>query len=118
MGELERRGQAGAAGESPTSEPSVSLSANCRSAVVVCPASSVAVTVKCQFALGRAVAVPLERVHARLLGVLRERDASPGSGPMTVAVTCDGRTSLYENVCTSSTPSPFGESVVDAGGAA
>jgi len=39
-------------------------------------------------------------------------------GPVSVAVTCEGATSLYENVSVSLTPSPLGEMTSDDGGAA
>ncbi len=54
-------------------------------------------------------------MHAGLLDVLRERESAP-LGPVSVAITCAGATSLYENVSVSSTPSPFGETTSDEGG--
>src|SRR5919204_2961768 len=93
-------------------KPSVLSTANGRSAVERRPWSSTAVTEKRQRPSGAAepsVFVPDQSkryVPGERAAWSSKRVAPPG--PLSVAVTVEGRTTLYVRVCFSPTPSPLG----------
>ena len=95
----------------------MSLRSNKRSAVDVCPWSSVALTLKRQLPSGSAVPAQVKRYvpGARC-------PASIGTvtfpGPTRLACTALGRTTLYEKDCVSATRSAFGDKTGAATGAA
>src|SRR5207248_3690058 len=103
-------------------KPSVSSRPKVRSAVERRPRSSTAVTEKRQRPSGAAEPSAFLPSQSKRY-VPGPRAPLPASrvtppGPTSVAVTVEGRTTLYTTVCRSSTASPFGERTATVGGGA
>src|SRR5581483_8681741 len=98
--------------------PSVSSSSTSRSADVVRPPST-SVPVTTNFHSPSVLGCPFQVTVCRPgCSVSCASISCAPPGPVSVAVTCDGATTLYVNVSVSSTPSPFGETTSVDGGAA
>src|SRR5205085_8878052 len=105
-------------------KPSVSFSQKERSTDESCPLASVAETTQRQRPSGWSVArrffEAVGQVNVYVPGcraTVSEKPVTP-PGPSRLAVTVEGRTTLYATCCCSATPSPFGETTGSDGGGA
>src|SRR6187402_299500 len=116
------------------SDPSVEFTAKRRVVVDDSPCSSVAATVSVHLPSAGATGSGSEggwpsggggdaTVGGKATSYAPGSRAMPASchaivppGAVSVAVTVDGRTTLYESRCSSATPSPFGETTASSGG--